>query len=246
MKKPPIRKFAWISAAIVVLLLVILLVFDFDNSSQGGPGGFLYLGMLLFGLLIGAVIAFLIGRRMQSKPPQVVESSHTVIQSIRKVFKVVSAEGQFSEIYNYEETSKLLNFIPSKKKALVLVEAKIMVGFDFEKLRWQIDEEQKKITLLHFPEPEILSTEMDYKYYNIEEQLFNLFSKEDLTKIQSRAKEQVVASAKKSSLLVAAKEQMYLLLEEMVQAKNYHLENSHLILENKGAPQIESASRDEV
>lgn len=188
--------------------------------------------MLIFGLILGGVIAFLASKKLTSPPPVITESSHTIAESMRKVFKVVSAEGHFNEIYNYEETTKLFNFIPSKKKALVIVQAKILVGYDLEKFKWEIDEQNRRIKLLNFPAPEILSTETDYKYYNIEEQFFNLFSKEDLAKVQENGKRQVIEAAKKSHLPEVAAEQMRMLLTELLEGKNWLLENSTEITRN--------------
>lgn len=170
---------------------------------------------------------------MSSQSNVITESSHTIAESMRKVFKVVSAEGHFNEIYNYQETKKLLNFIPSTKKALVIIQAKVLVGYDFEKFKWEIDEVNKKVKLLHFPAPQILSTETDYKYYNIEEQFFNLFSKDDLAKIQQNGKQQVIEAAQKSHLPEVAAEQMRTLLTELLAGKNFFLENAAAISESK-------------
>ena len=87
--------------------------------------------------------------------------------------------------------------------------------------------------MVHFPPPEILSTETDYKYYNIEEQFFNLFSKYDLAKIQQNGKKQVIEAAKKSHLPEVAAEQMQTLLTELLEAKDYTLENTSKIAESR-------------
>ena len=183
-------------------------------------------GLLLLGLLLGAIIMFLLWRLNGTGKKQVViESSHTVIESMRKVFKVVLAEGFFNELYNYEETKKLFRLIPSTKRALVIIQAKVLVGFDFEKCTWEVDETQKKIKLVAFPKPEIVSMETDYKYYNFDEGIFNLLSREDLTRIQVNGKRQVEAAAIKSDLPKMAAEQMRTLLTEVVQSKNWQIEN---------------------
>lgn len=62
------------------------------------------------------------------------------------------------------------------------------MGYDFEKLQWEMDELSRKLKIVNFPEPEILSIEPDYKYYNMEENIFNLFSRDDLSKIQQNGK----------------------------------------------------------
>ena len=189
-------------------------------------------GLLVAGLLLGAVIMFLFSKLSRTAAqPVVKESSHTVVESMRKVFKIVFAEGHFNELYNYEETKKLFGFIPSTKRALVIIQAKVLVGYDFEKCKWEADEATQKIKLVSFPEPEIISIEPEYKYYNFEENIFNLLSRDDLTRIQANGKKQVEAAAIKSHLPKIAADQMRTLLMEVVQSRSWQLEDSYKITE---------------
>lgn len=224
-----VKKFKIILWSLAGFLLLILGLVIFQAVNSKGDGALVIILMLLIGLVLGGIIAFLASKKLTSSSPVISESSHTIAESMRKVFKVVTAEGHFNEIYNYEETTKLFNFIPSKKKALVIVQAKILVGYDFDKFKWEINDELKTVKLLHFPEPEILSTETDYKYYNIEEQFFNLFSKDDLANIQQNGKKQVIEAAKNSHLPQVAADQMRTLLTELLQGKNWQIENPALI-----------------
>lgn len=234
------NKFKIILWSLGILMVAFLGFFFYQMSQSQNINSMMTILMLILGLVLGGVIAFLASNKLSAAPTVINESSHTIAESMRKVFKVVSAEGHFNEIYNYEETTKIFNFIPSKKKALVIVEAKVLVGYDFEKFKWEVDEQNRKVKLLNFPAPEILSTETDYKYYNIEEQFFNLFSKDDLAKIQQNGKRQVIEAAKKSHLPEVAAEQMRTLLTELLAGKNFFLENANVISESKN--QIEYSS----
>ncbi len=192
------------------------------------PGGNHNMGLLLAGLILGAVMVFLLyrGSRLASANVAVTANSHTVIESMKKVFKVVCAEGVFSEIYDYKETKKLLAFIPAQKSALVIVKAKVLIGYDFEKLVWEIDEENKKIRLSAVPEPEILSVEPDYRYYSIEDELFYKLGSEDFTRINARAKEVVINAAMQSDLKRIALEQMQTILPQIIRGNNWTLEDT--------------------
>ena len=182
--------------------------------------------LLVIGLLAGALIMFLVMRLMQAgKKRTTKESSHTVVESMRRVFKVVFAEGHFNELYNYEETKKILGIIPSTKRALVIIEAKVLVGYDFEKCVWEMDEKAQKIKLVSFPKPEIISIEPNYKYYNFDDNIFNLLGHTDLTRIQVNGKKQVELAAINSHLAKIAADQMRILLSEVVKSKNWQLEN---------------------
>lgn len=226
-------KIKYWALGIGVLTLLSMLFFMYQLMQNESSQMILIFAMLAIGLLLGGIIVFLFLRDQKDNNPIVHESSHTIAESMRKVFKVVSAEGHFNEIYNYEETTKIFNFIPSKKRALVIVEAKVLVGYDFEKLKWELDPITNMVKLIDFPAPEILSTETDYKYYNIEEQFFNLFSKDDLAKIQQNGKKQIVEAAKRSNLPQVAAEQMRTLLTELLEVKNIGLSNASAISESK-------------
>lgn len=221
------NKLLWIFLLVGILGSALLYFLFFQAASL--PSEVLWVVLLVFGLLVGGVLGALVFKSVGAGSKVLTESSHTIAQSMRKVFKVVSAEGHFNEIYDYRESKKLFNFIPSIKKALVIVEAKVLVGYDFEKLQWELDPVSRKVRLKSFPAPEILSTETDYKYYNIEEQFFNLFSKEDLSRIQKQSKAQVIEAARKSELPKVAAEQMQMLLTELLSGKDYTLENPELI-----------------
>lgn len=211
-----------------ILLLIV------SGCAPSGSSNSSFIGLLLIGLLLGAVIMFLIGRLTRSKTKEVLakENSHTVIESMKRVFKIVFAEGHFNELYTFEDTKKLFGFIPSTKRALVIIQAKVLVGYDFEKCVWELDETSQKVKLVSFPKPEILSIEPDYKYYNTDENIFNLLSRDDLTRIQTNGKKQVEAAAIKSHLPQIAADQMRTLLTEVVQSKNWQIENSDIITGN--------------
>lgn len=222
------RKFKWIVYSVLVLLAIAVLypMFFTQNTNQNT------MSLLILGLLLGAVIMFLVLRLAKKSTQNVVkENSHTVVESIRKVFKIVFAEGQFSELYNYEETKKLFGFIPSRKRALVIIKAKVLVGYDFAKCSWEINEQTQTIRMISFPEPEILSIEPDYLYYDFDEGFLNLLGREDLTRIQVNGKKQVEMAAMNSHLPKIAADQMRTLLMEVVQSRNWRLEDSYKITE---------------
>jgi hypothetical protein len=222
------KKIAWVVGA---LLLVLFISYVYSNFSKQSTTPNMT-GLLIIGVFLGAVIMFLIAKLNTPKKETLVkEDSHTVVESIRKVFKIVCAEGHFNELYNYEETKKVFGFIPSTKRALVIIQAKVLIGYDFQKCVWETDEANQKIKLVSFPEPEILSVESDYKYYNFDEGIFNLLNREDLTRIQANGKKQVEVAAIKSHLPKIAADQMRTLLTEVVQSKNWQLEDTYKITE---------------
>ena len=191
---------------------------------------------LSVGLVAGIAIAYFVfkGKLGFAKEDTTVVNSSTIVQSIERVFKVVTAEGHFAEIYDYTNTEHLLSFFPSTKKALVVVNAKVLMGYDFKKMKFEIEEGTKQIKILAFPQPEILSIEPDMKYYNLENGIFNKFSNEDLTKLQVDAKTKITESVLKSDLPQIAQKQMQALLLELSDLKEWHLIGQEKI----GTPQL--------
>jgi hypothetical protein len=242
MKKlaPWFKNMYWIAAAVAVLL-VITLISSFSKPSTASNS----MNLLIIGLVLGGVIMFLIARLTgKARRTTVKENSHTVVESMRKVFKIVFAEGHFNELYNFEETKKIFGFIPSTKRALVIIKAKVLVGYNFEKCVWEIDEQNQKIKMVSFPEPEILSIEPDYLYYNFDEGIFNLLSRNDLTRIQVNGKKQVEIAAINSDLPKIAADQMRTILTEVVQSRNWQLEDTYKITEGKTKATAQVASTD--
>ncbi len=225
------QKVAWIVGGIMLLLVIGFIYSTFFRPTIASTAPNMT-GILIAGLLLGAVIMFLIWKLTTSgKKNSTRESSHTIVESIRKVFKIVCAEGHFNELYNFEETKKLFGFFPSTRRALVIIQAKVLIGYDFEKCVWETDEANQKIKLVSFPQPQIISTEADYKYYNFDENIFNMLGREDLTRIQANGKKQVEIAAIKSPLPKIAADQMRMLLTEVVQSKNWQIEDIYKITE---------------
>lgn len=140
------------------------------------------------------------------------ESSTVLLNKIEKVVKLVAVEGNISEIYDYKDYYNF-DIAPFRKKALVRVNAKVSVGYDFEKVKITVDEPSKTIKLSNFPEAEILSIDHDLDYYDITQGTFNRFSNEDYNKINTRAKEYVANKARESDLINAAEEQKQEILD---------------------------------
>lgn len=224
-----IRVTVGIIAAIIVILLIGVIYSTFFRPKYGSNPN--VIGIIVISLVIGAIFTYLSLQLRQARNSTATTktSSHTVIESIKRVFKIVVAEGQMNEIFNYENTKKLLKVIPSTKKALVIVRANVLIGYDVNKCKWEIDEEKRVIKLMNFPKPEILSLETDFNYYYFEDDLFNFISRKDLQDIQYLAKEQVKKSVLQSDLLKIASEQMKLLLGEITTLNNWQVENIALI-----------------
>lgn len=93
-------------------------------------------------------------------------SSTVILKEVKKVMKLVSIEGNFSELMNYSDF-ETIDFPGFRKKAIVKVDAKVLYGFDLERLKFDVDEEKKTMTLGVLPKPQIIAIETDISYYMV-------------------------------------------------------------------------------
>lgn len=191
------------------------------------------------GAFLGAVVMYWIyGLFNKKKRKNLVQHQSTVIlDKIKSVCKLVSVEGDFAEVYSYENIKEsFMNLLSSKKKALVIINAKAQVGYDLKKLKLRTDINRKRVILSEFPEPEILSIEPDIRFYDIKNGLFNSFSSDDLTDLNAKAKEHIREKIPESGLLDTAKKEALaavLIIEKIVETIGWKLDYSALELSNR-------------
>lgn len=173
-------------------------------------------------IAIGALVtAFWFGSKLKWPQTKTTESSVVLLEKIKTVCKLVTAEGQFSEIYDYQESSRFVKpFLD--KKALIKVRATVSVGYDLSKINFQPDEKSHTLVISGIPPAEIISVEHDLDYYDLREGLFNQFTAEDYDKLNARAKEFIVSQVHKSSLMDAADQKR----DEMIGVIRYMVEQA--------------------
>ena len=191
---------------------------------------------IVLAVLIGGVISYFlydfVNKRQSQK--RTIRQSHLLLDKIKNVCKLTTVEGDFSEIYHYEDRSAhFLRMISSKKRALIVIKAKASVGYNLKKLRLEADKEQKKVKIIDFPQPEILSVETDFTYYDKKDGMFNKFGAADLTRLNQEAKQHIVSKVPESGLIEAAKKEALdaiLVIEKIVQTIGWQLDYSGITL----------------
>jgi hypothetical protein len=196
----------------------------------------------LLGLFLGAIITYWVLKyiKIQKRKDITNSQSMVIMEKIRKVWKLITVEGEFAEIYHYENTKeRFMSMVSSKKKAILLINAKAHVGYDLSKIKMEANNDKKVIRLTEFPDPQILSLETDLKYYDKKEGLFNKFDSTDLTEVNSQAKEHVLLKIPESGLFDTAKSEALeavLLIQNIVETIGWTLDYEDLLLakNNKG------------
>ncbi|MCC5938119.1 MAG: DUF4230 domain-containing protein [Lunatimonas sp.] len=147
--------------------------------------------------------------------------SALIQQQINQVGKLIVTEGQFSQVMSYGNTRKnYFDIFSANKKALVIVNAKVTVGYDLRKIQTDIDEANRTVRITNIPPPEI-NIYPDLSYYDVTQDYFNKFGAEDYNKIKDTVHKMMEDKVSQSNLKDDAKER---LLNEL--SKIYILTNS--------------------
>ncbi|GAB3571086.1 hypothetical protein GCM10027578_28690 [Spirosoma luteolum] len=179
--------------------------------------------LLLVGAGGGVAAASVLRKR--SGLTDVRHESTLLLERIEKVFKVVMAEGYFTEIYNYQDQKKILYLLNDPKKAMVIARSKVLVGFDFAKVRFRIPAPGDKTLVIEaFPEPEVLSIDTDYRFYDIQAGILNHFNGADYTQILSEAKQVMNERAMQSDLPRIANNQIQYMMYQLASSMNWQLQ----------------------
>ncbi|MDQ3016710.1 MAG: DUF4230 domain-containing protein [Bacteroidota bacterium] len=184
-------------------------------------------------------MAFWFGTKLKWPQTQTTESSIVLLERIRTVCKLVTAEGEFAEIYEYKENFAeniplLSNQQLFGKKALVRVRAKVSVGYDLSKVNMEPNEKSQTLVISNIPPAEIISVEHDLDYYDLSTGIFSQFSTADYNKINANAKGFIISQVQKSSLMNAADDKR----DELIGVIRYMVEQAGwtvLIIGDTGA-----------
>ncbi len=202
----------------------------------------------LLGLFLGAIITYWILRYLKFQNTKSITQTQSTIllEKMRKVWKLITVEGEFAEIYHYENTKeRFLNMISSKKKAVILINAKAHIGFDLSKIKMEAINERKVIKLTEFPKPEVLSLETDLKYYDKKEGLFNKFDSSDLTELNVKSKKFLMDKIPDSGLFETAQSEALeavLMIENIVETIGWTLDYQDLLLSKGGKIEISTSN----
>lgn len=163
--------------------------------------------ILLLGAVVGGVLMNEYGQFWQKATQEVVtDNSNVLLEKIQKVYKMVVVEGEFAEILDRKEYIGW-DFPGLRKRALVKVKGKVAVGYNLEGLKIDFDQPNRLMTISNLPSPEILSIDTDIQYYDIENGMFNSFTPQELSQLNTAAKDTIRAAAMRSPLMSKAREQ---------------------------------------
>jgi hypothetical protein len=188
--------------------------------------------------LLLVIVSFFLGVAVLSwytayRNDQAVREEATVLlERVRNVTKLVTVEGDVSELFSSTASRNVTLYLPLPtrfsfdKKATVEVRGTILVGYDLEQLELRIDPEARTLTVANMPAPEILAIDHELIYRDLEESWFNTFTARDYSRLNRRAKERLREQALESELMARAQVQGLAVIESieyLVRGAGYRL-----------------------
>lgn len=179
------------------------------NNKVGFFGAIVELRKWIIVVLAGLLLFFGYHFFTSGNDTSTIEYDTALIQEqIKNVGKLVVTEGHFSEVMTYKDQKKYLgNFLTFDKKALVVINADVTVAFDLSKVNYDIDADNKTVTIKSIPSAEI-KISPDIKYYDVEQSTFNEFTGNDYNKINKIARANLAKKIAVSSLKTNAKNRL--------------------------------------
>ncbi|WP_299227035.1 DUF4230 domain-containing protein [uncultured Psychroserpens sp.] len=178
---------------------------------------------ILFGVVITLVVLFTFKYCNDKSEDRITleENSALIQEQISNVGKLVVTEGHFSEVFSYKNSKAVFgDLIEVEKKALVVVNANVTIGYDLRKIEFKIDYTNKTLQIVNIPEEEI-TINPDFEYYDIQADFLNPFEAKDYNSIKETVKASLMKKIEASELKSNAKNR---LISEL--SKFYILTNS--------------------
>ncbi|WP_027880286.1 DUF4230 domain-containing protein [Mesoflavibacter zeaxanthinifaciens] len=176
---------------------------------------------IVVGICITLMVIFIINKCSNKEEILIQEHSALIEKQIKNVSKLVVTEGNFSEVFSYKNSKAVFgDLIEVEKKALVVVNAEVTVAYDLSKIEFNLDEENKTLTITKIPEQEI-KIFPELEYYDVQADFLNPFKAEDYNAINKKVKQQITKKINASNLKSNAENR---LISEL--SKFYILTNS--------------------
>ena len=164
--------------------------------------------LIAVGVIVGIFLLFKYCDFKKNEDQDITYNTNLIQQQILNVGKLVVTDGHFSEVITYKNQQKyLMDMLSFEKKALVIVNADVTVAYDLHKMKYDIDEVNKTITIVSIPKEEI-KISPDIQFYDVEQSKLNPFTGDDYNKINKSVKANLARKIEKSSLKTNAQNRL--------------------------------------
>ncbi len=201
-------------------------------------------GIFVVALVVGGIAAWQVfnwmyGKKLTSNKQESIRvEANVLLERIEQVFKVVLAEGYFTEIYDHNSKKDFWGLFKTTNKALIIAKAKVSVGYDFSKMKFSRNPDTRRLVIEEFAPAEVLSIDTDYKFYDINQGFMNQMRNEDYTSILSEAKRMMKEKAEESELPAIAAAQLQVMMKQLAASMSWEMEIGELPVQ-KTTPQLQ-------
>lgn len=158
--------------------------------------------------VIGALLLFKYCEFKKQNDGTIEYNTNLIQQQIVNVGKLIVTEGHFSQVLTYKDQDKyFMDLISFDKKALIVVNADVTVSYDLRQMKYDIDEKNKTITILHIPKEEI-KISPDIQFYDVTQSKLNQFTGDDYNKINKSVRANLAKKMEQSSLKANAQNRL--------------------------------------
>jgi hypothetical protein len=100
-----------------------------------------------------------------------------------------------------------MDLVSFEKKAIIIVNADVTVSYDLHQVKYDVDQNNKTITILSIPKEEI-KISPNIEYYDVEQSTLNEFTGADYNKVNKTVRANLAKKIEKSSLKTNAKNRL--------------------------------------
>jgi hypothetical protein len=171
-------------------------------------------------LLVGLGQCATVGRLLSGRMNRTTVTHDLVVDRVRSVAKLVSAEATVRDVLIYRNT-----WYGSTKQSLVVVTARLLAGIDLKSgTDVKIDEQARRIDIA-LPHASLIAVEVtDMRTYDENRGLWNPFTQEDRDRIFRLARQQLTRSAEQMRLAERAEASAKEMLETMFRVDGWSAE----------------------
>lgn len=129
-------------------------------------------------------------------------------KEINNVSKLVVTEMKYAKVYNYENTkSYSWDFFSSQKSALIISNATAQISYDLKQMKYEVDAQEKTITIKYIPQPEI-TIDPNLTFYKMDNGLINRFEGKDYNTIKRKVKNDLKREIEKDQVIKNAQNRL--------------------------------------
>lgn len=139
---------------------------------------------------------------------QLLAETALIEKEINNVSKLVVTEMKYAKVYNYENTkSYSWDFFSSQKTALIISNATAQISYDLKKMKYEVNAQEKTITITYIPEPEVV-IDPNLTFYQMDNGLLNRFEGKDYNTIKRKVKNDLRNEIEKDQVIKNAQNRL--------------------------------------